>query len=55
MVGLDGKGGYLVTLGRRVVDQLKAVRSPCESYRDVTLRLAKPSLESPERYSPQAL
>jgi hypothetical protein len=49
MVGLDGKGGYLVTLGRRVVDQLKAVRGPGESYSDVTLRLAKPSLESPER------
>jgi hypothetical protein len=54
-VSLDGKGGYLVTLGRRVVDQLKAVRGPGESYSDVTLRLAKPSLESPERYSPPAL
>jgi hypothetical protein len=27
-VSLDGKGGYLVTLGRRVVDQLRAGARP---------------------------
>jgi hypothetical protein len=39
--GSDGKGGYLVTLDRHVVDWLKAMRAPGESYSDVILRLAK--------------
>jgi len=37
----DGKGGYLVTLDRHVVDRLAAMRGPGESYSDVILRLAK--------------
>jgi hypothetical protein len=36
----DGKGGYLVTLDRHVVDRLAAMRRPRESYSDVILRLA---------------
>jgi hypothetical protein len=38
----DGKGGYLVTLARAVVDRPRALRGPGESYSDVILRLAKP-------------
>jgi hypothetical protein len=37
----DGKGGYLITLDRHVVDRLPAARAPGESYSDVILRLAK--------------
>jgi hypothetical protein len=36
----DGKGGYLVTLPRGVLDRLKALRGPGESYSDVILRVA---------------
>jgi hypothetical protein len=36
----DGKGGYLVTLPHDVLDRLKAMRGPGESYSDVILRLA---------------
>jgi hypothetical protein len=36
----DGKGGYLVTLDRHVVERLAAMRRPHESYSDVILRLA---------------
>jgi hypothetical protein len=37
----DGKGGYLITLPRSVIDRLKAMRGPGESYSDVIVRLAK--------------
>ena len=37
----DGRGGYLLTLPDSMIDLLKAVRSPAESYSDVILRLAK--------------
>jgi hypothetical protein len=37
----DGKGGYLVTLPHGVLDRLKALRGPGESYSDVILQLAK--------------
>jgi hypothetical protein len=37
----DSKGGYLVTLPRGLLDRLKAMRGPGESYDDVILRLAK--------------
>ena len=37
----DGKGGYLVTLDRHVIERLAAMRRPRESYSDVILRLAK--------------
>jgi hypothetical protein len=37
----DGKGGYLVTLDRRVLDRLAAMRRPGEGYSNVILRLAK--------------
>lgn len=36
----DGKGGYLVTLDRNVLDRLKALREPGESYSDVIVRVA---------------
>ena len=36
----DGKGGYLVTLDRYVLNGLRAIRRPGESYSDVILRLA---------------
>jgi hypothetical protein len=36
----DGKGGYLVTLDRTVLDRLRELRGPSESYSDVILRLA---------------
>jgi hypothetical protein len=36
----DGKGGYLVTLDRTVLDRLRELRGPGESYSDVILRLA---------------
>jgi hypothetical protein len=37
----DGYGGYVVTLPNGVLDRLKAMRGPSESYSDVILRLAK--------------
>ena len=37
----DGRGGYLITLPRGVLDGLKAMRGPGESYSDVILRLAR--------------
>jgi hypothetical protein len=36
----DGKGGYLVTLPHDVLDRLRAMRGPGESYSDVILQLA---------------
>ena len=36
----DGKGGYFITLPHGVLDRLKAMRGPGESYSDVILRLA---------------
>lgn len=36
----DGKGGYFITLPHGVVDRLKALRGPGESYSDVILALA---------------
>jgi hypothetical protein len=37
----DGKGGYLITLPPRVIDALKAMRGPGESYSDVIIRIAR--------------
>jgi hypothetical protein len=37
----DGKSGDLVTLERRILDRLPAMRRPGESYSDVILSLAK--------------
>jgi hypothetical protein len=37
----DGKGGYLIVLPHAVLDRLKAMRGPGESYSDVILRLAR--------------
>jgi hypothetical protein len=37
----DGKGGYLVTLDRHVVDRLAAMRGPGESYSDVITRVVR--------------
>jgi hypothetical protein len=37
----DGKGGYVVTLDRYVIERFAARRRPRESYSDVILRLAK--------------
>jgi hypothetical protein len=36
----DGKGGYLVTLDRHVIERPAAMRRPRESYSDVIMRLA---------------
>ena len=36
----DGKGGYLVTLDRHIIERLAAMRRPRESYSDVILRTA---------------
>ena len=36
----NGKGGYLVTLDRHVIERLAAMRRSRESYSDVILRLA---------------
>jgi hypothetical protein len=36
----DGKGGYVVTLDRHVIERFAAMRRPRESYSDVILRLA---------------
>jgi hypothetical protein len=37
----DGKGGYLVTLPHDVLNRLKAIRGPGESYCDVIIRIAR--------------
>jgi len=42
-IGPDGKGGYLLTLPDSMIDLLKTVRGPAESYSDAILRLAKAS------------
>jgi hypothetical protein len=39
----DAKGEHQIWLARAVVDQLKALRGPRESYSDVILRLAEMS------------
>jgi hypothetical protein len=36
-----GRGGYLITLPHGVLDRLKALRSPGESYNDVIIRVAR--------------
>jgi hypothetical protein len=36
----DGKGGYLVTLPHGVLDRLRAVRGPGDSYSNVIIRVA---------------
>jgi predicted CopG family antitoxin len=36
----DDRGGYAIILDRMVLDHLKAMRAPGESYSDVILRLA---------------
>ena len=38
----DGRGGVRLTLDRKTLDRLTALRGPGESYSDVILRLAKP-------------
>ena len=37
----DGRGGVRLTLDRKTLDRLTALRGPGESYSDVILRLAK--------------
>ena len=37
----DGKGGFLIVLPADVLNRLKAMRGPGESYSDVILRLAR--------------
>jgi hypothetical protein len=37
----DGKGGYLLTLPDGMIDLLKTIRSPSESYSDVIIRIAR--------------
>ncbi len=37
----DGRGGFYVTLPRDVLDQLKALRGPGESYSDVIVRVTR--------------
>jgi hypothetical protein len=37
----DGKGGYLIVLPHAILDRLKTMRGPGESYSDVILALAK--------------
>jgi len=37
----DGKGGYFITLPHGVIDRLKALRGPGQSYSDVIQRLAR--------------
>jgi predicted CopG family antitoxin len=37
----DGKGGFLITLPHSVMDRLKALRGPGESYSDVIIRVAR--------------
>jgi hypothetical protein len=36
----DGKGGYRITLPHSVIERLKAIRGPGETYSDAILRLA---------------
>jgi hypothetical protein len=49
----DGKGDYLVTLPRGVIDRLAAMRGPGESYSDVIIRIARGcSVCRMERISP---
>jgi hypothetical protein len=43
----DGKGRYLVTLPHGIVDRLKALGGPGESYSDVILRVAGVSTKPP--------
>ncbi len=38
--GPDGKGGHSIVLPHAVLNRLKAMRGPSESYSDVILRLA---------------
>jgi hypothetical protein len=45
----DGKGGYLVTLDRHVIERLAAMRRPRESYSDVMLRLVETTAFDDER------
>jgi hypothetical protein len=42
----DEKGGYLLTLPHSVIDLLKAIRGPGESYSDVITRVARGEGES---------
>jgi hypothetical protein len=37
----DGKGGYLIVLPRDVLERLKALRGPGDSYSDVIIRTAR--------------
>ena len=37
----DGKGGYLLTLPEGMVDLLKAIGGPGESFSDTIIRIAK--------------
>ena len=37
----DGKGGFFITLPHGVVDRLKALRGPGQSFSDVIVRLAR--------------
>jgi hypothetical protein len=37
----DGKGGFFITLPRDVLNRLKLLREPGESYSDVIVRLAE--------------
>ena len=36
----DGKGGYLIVVPHAILDRLKTMRGPGESYSDVILALA---------------
>jgi hypothetical protein len=45
----DGQGGYLLTLDRRVLDCLAAMRGLGESYSDVIMRLAEIEAAKPGR------
>ena len=37
----DGKGGYLIVLSHAILDRLKTMRGPGESYSDVIIAMAK--------------
>ena len=37
----DDKGGYLLTLPDGMIDLLKTIRSPSESYSEVIIRIAR--------------
>jgi hypothetical protein len=45
----DGRGGYLLTLPRGVLNRLKAIRAPGESYSDVIIRIARGDGEGARR------